>query len=270
MHYYDDIRFLYATYMPRHNHTYHDRWPNLYTVQMFAGGEIFYAVDDHPRTLLKEPALYWHHPSHTYHYSSVTGTSWQHYFIHLDGPRAKRLLEEGFMPLSRHGFVYLRQISRTKNVFDQLIKTVNEKNSAEHFHMVYLLEELLQIAIEDSQSQNKHLPHYDRILEISNVMRTNPLGSYDLEAISKKIGLSYSHFRRLFKQYTNSSPHDLILNCRMQKAVDLLQNTHKPIKEISALLGYEDPAQFAKLFRNKEGLYPSEFRKRIQAVQEQN
>ena len=53
----------------------------------------------------------------------------------------------------------------------------------------------------------------------------------------------------------------------MQKAKELLNNPRSVIKEVSAAVGFNDQNYFSRIFRNKFGMTPTEFRN---AVKEKN
>ncbi|PRB06744.1 AraC family transcriptional regulator [Chryseobacterium sp. MYb7] len=64
-----------------------------------------------------------------------------------------------------------------------------------------------------------------------------------------------------FKNLHLESPNQLIINRILLEAKRLLFYTDKPIKEIAYDLGYEDPAYFNRLFTNKTGSTPANFKK---------
>ncbi|EJL75649.1 helix-turn-helix domain-containing protein [Chryseobacterium populi] len=64
-----------------------------------------------------------------------------------------------------------------------------------------------------------------------------------------------------FKSLHLESPNQLIINRILLEAKRLLFYTDKPVKEIAYDLGYEDPAYFNRLFTNKVGSTPANFKK---------
>ncbi len=64
-----------------------------------------------------------------------------------------------------------------------------------------------------------------------------------------------------FKNLKLDSPNQLIINRILLEAKRLLFYTDKPVKEIAYDLGYEDPAYFNRLFTQKTGSTPSNFKK---------
>lgn len=64
-----------------------------------------------------------------------------------------------------------------------------------------------------------------------------------------------------FKSLHLNSPNQFIINRILLEAKRLLFYTDKPVKEIAYDLGYEDPAYFNRLFTNKIGNTPVNFKK---------
>lgn len=77
--------------------------------------------------------------------------------------------------------------------------------------------------------------------------------------------ISPSHFFALFKRRTGSSPMDYFTHLRMQSARRLLDATSASVKEVAAVLGYDDPFYFSRVFKAVNRIPPSRYR----ALQEQ-
>ena len=75
--------------------------------------------------------------------------------------------------------------------------------------------------------------------------------------------MSVSWFQRSFKQIVNYSPMQYILTIRMNNAASLLESTDYSMAEISAIVGYDNPLYFSRLFKKQKGVSPSEYRKLV-------
>ena len=60
------------------------------------------------------------------------------------------------------------------------------------------------------------------------------------------------------------SPMHYILINRINNAVSLLETTDYNVTEISAIVGYENPMYFSRLFKKQKGVSPTEYRKILQ------
>jgi len=74
--------------------------------------------------------------------------------------------------------------------------------------------------------------------------------------------LSPSHLSHLFKTQTGLSPGEYLRRLRMEKASHLLATTLLSIKEIMAMVGYNNRSNFLRHFRRYFDLAPSEYRQR--------
>lgn len=81
-----------------------------------------------------------------------------------------------------------------------------------------------------------------------------------LKVLAGAAGLSEYHFLRMFKQSTGYTPHQYVINQRIERAKELLQKTDMSITEIAYLLGFSTPAHFTHHFRRKTGVTPSAIR----------
>lgn len=81
-----------------------------------------------------------------------------------------------------------------------------------------------------------------------------------LDDLGDAAGLSKFHFARLFHKSTGLTSVQYLTNVRMEKAVELLRLTDLTMEEIAARIGYSNGNYFCKVFRNRAGMSPGEFR----------
>lgn len=83
-----------------------------------------------------------------------------------------------------------------------------------------------------------------------------------LPNVAQIFRVSTGHLSRLFKSVTHSNFSVYVMNKKLDAAAEMLKK--EPDKEISAIaaeLGYYTPAYFSKLFKEKFGVTPSQYRK---------
>jgi AraC-like DNA-binding protein len=88
-----------------------------------------------------------------------------------------------------------------------------------------------------------HLEHKLSLVELAAVAQMSP-----------------AHFARLFKGATGQTPHQYVLQCRMERAKHLLTETTVPLHEIGARVGYADHSHFTALFRRYVATTPKAYR----------
>lgn len=91
-----------------------------------------------------------------------------------------------------------------------------------------------------------------------NLARDIPLAE-----LSALVRLSPYHFCRSFARSTGLPPHRWIQAQRIEHAKELLARADLTILETAALVGYDNPGHFAKVFRKLVGVTPREFRRSL-------
>ncbi len=81
-----------------------------------------------------------------------------------------------------------------------------------------------------------------------------------IEQLASLAGLSSYHFIRTFKKQTGFTPHEYILNTRMNTARYLLKNSSLPVKEICFSTGFSCESIFCTAFKRIEGMTPAQYR----------
>jgi AraC family transcriptional regulator, arabinose operon regulatory protein len=93
-------------------------------------------------------------------------------------------------------------------------------------------------------------------------MKSNIEKQISLLDLSKEFKLSIPQLSKLFKQRTKHSPIDYLIQLKIQKACQLLDQTNLQIKSISTELGYDDPYYFSRMFKKVMSVSPKKYRER--------
>lgn len=84
-----------------------------------------------------------------------------------------------------------------------------------------------------------------------------------LDQIAENMYLSPFYISKIFKSETGDTPIRHLINIRLEKAKELLENGYKgSIQEVAATVGYDDAYHFSKLFKKHFGISPSQVRKK--------
>ena len=81
--------------------------------------------------------------------------------------------------------------------------------------------------------------------------------------VARRVNMSYSWFRKMFRDYTNLSPARYMQQLRLQEACRLLSGTSLSIKEIAFRVNCVDASYFSNLFRRHLRMTPVEYRNRF-------
>ena len=79
--------------------------------------------------------------------------------------------------------------------------------------------------------------------------------------LCEEAAVSESVLLRMFRSTVGTSPIEYVLTLRLDKAEHLLITTDMSISETASLCGFSDMSYFAKVFRQRKGMTPSERRR---------
>ena len=96
-----------------------------------------------------------------------------------------------------------------------------------------------------------------RALELLDARHAEELS---LEIVAGELGVSPSHLSRLLGRYAGMGFADCLARLRVERAKTYLLSSGLSIKEAATMVGFRDPAYFARVFRRFEGESPAEFR----------
>lgn len=91
-------------------------------------------------------------------------------------------------------------------------------------------------------------------------IRLRYAASITLEKTAKRCFVSPVYLSRRFKAETGVSFIDYLTQYRVNRAKALLFGTNRPVKDVGVSTGFRDDSYFIKVFKQKCGLTPSEYR----------
>ncbi|MBU0714399.1 MAG: AraC family transcriptional regulator [Verrucomicrobia bacterium] len=258
--YFDDIRLIGGSVVPVCTTRLDCRFMGTWSVEFMLSGRMTFAIDGGEPVVMESPIVFWHSPRHCYQYGAMDGKGWYHHWVLMKGRRARRLVEEGFMPLSPAGYVHVRDAQAVAALFRAVIQRIGKTDPLETGLAVTLLERLLCLLMAEIRAIAPSMPYADALDTLASRIRATPLTPVVFPLEAKRMGLSYSRFRRLFRDRLGRAPHDYLLFHRMQNAATALHALSRSVKQVALEAGYDDAAQFSKLFKKKIGLAPRLYR----------
>lgn len=80
--------------------------------------------------------------------------------------------------------------------------------------------------------------------------------------LASRTGMSQNYLTELFSRDVGLSPHQYLVQRRLSRAVELLEQTDLPITRIAVDLGFSSASHFARVFRRHAGRTPRSVRER--------
>ncbi len=96
--------------------------------------------------------------------------------------------------------------------------------------------------------------------EASAIIALEYSDALTLEDLARRLATSPRQLQRAFSQAGERGPRAYLRRVRMTRAAELLENGWS-VREAADLVGYSQPAQFAKAFRREQGRLPAEVRR---------
>lgn len=114
----------------------------------------------------------------------------------------------------------------------------------------------------DHRFLNKDLTEKEisKVISISDFIDKNLENLPTIDLIAKENSISETKIQKFFNAYYNCSVNDFIKNKRLTKARDLLEKSDFSIAEISQQIGVKSNSYFTKIFRERYGVNPSEYK----------
>jgi AraC-like DNA-binding protein len=98
--------------------------------------------------------------------------------------------------------------------------------------------------------------------EIYEYLADNLDKSISFDAIARKFKVSPSYLTRAFRKTRKETPIKCLIGLRIGKAKTLMsERPDLDIKDIAAVVGYDDQHYFSRIFKSVVGLSPSDFRR---------
>jgi AraC family transcriptional regulator len=83
----------------------------------------------------------------------------------------------------------------------------------------------------------------------------------DLEELAAQAGYSRGHFLKMFRTTTGTSPHQYLVQRRVERAKALLNAGKLPLTEIAMTCGFSSQSHFSAEFRRRVGTSPARYRR---------
>jgi AraC-like DNA-binding protein len=122
-----------------------------------------------------------------------------------------------------------------------------------------------EAAIAQSPEQMSHAieDRNRRMLRTRDTMDRAFAQPLDVPALARVVHISPAHFSRQFRATFGETPHRYLQRRRVERAMELLRETDRPVTEICFDVGFNSPGTFARTFREIVGEPPSAYRARF-------
>ncbi len=199
-------------------------------------------------------------PGELLYYEADDKDPWSYIWIIFNGAKAYPLLQK--MGFSTQNPLYTPR--HTSEDVSRCMETLLVRHSDEYLCIGTLYQLFSHmISTSDAKIPNKGEAHsvssyVKKAMEYINEKYAEPIR---IEDIAGYCGLNRSYLTRIFKDNIGETPQQYLIRHRLDRACLLLKSTDYPILHIAYSVGYADPFAFSRLFKQKKGMSPSDYRK---------
>ena len=184
---------------------------------------------------------------------------WDECWVGFSGKTAEQLMSHFFSvenPVLHVGFdISLYQVMRSlPDLMEEGRPGYKQLLAAKTSEIIALIRSL---NMSDSDAQAERLIQSIRMQMIVDIGT-----KIDFHEVATSVGMSYSSFRKFFKERMGTPPNQYLIDMRINRAKELLIHSDQSVLKIAEVLGFESSQYFSRLFKGKTGCCPSGFRER--------
>ncbi len=188
------------------------------------------------------------------------GDPYESYWVMLRGERVPELLRKCGFP-EHNAVLPFAHNQAAASILKQAIFNITPKNEFEEGALMQAAFYAL-LALHAQDAKVSVVPSLT-MQGIKNYIKDNYHRPIKISELAAESNYSRSYLYSAFKREYHVSPQEYLLNCRVERAKQLLADTSVllTVKEVSFAVGFEDPLYFSRLFRKKTGMSPTEYKK---------
>ncbi len=208
---------------------------------------------------LKKGAIGGFAPGVPHHYICDKNQPMEHIFIAFTGSQARQLFSEsGFAEGKVLDILKPAEILYLANA---ILKRALEKTVLSHQLCCSYLRTLL---LEQSSGQafaKKKEPLSMKTYRICRKYIDENFSTIFMPSeVADKCGVNIRYMSRLFKKYSEITPHEYITRLKLNKAANLLLISSLSVQDIAEQVGFADPYHFSRNFKKFHGHSPKHYR----------
>jgi AraC-like DNA-binding protein len=210
---------------------------------------------------LLEGSVFLIKPGVWHRYRPNQALGWQEHYIGFNGEMARKLFQHPIFA-GKQSVLHIGVHEEIIDTYYKVFDLVQEEQPGFQQIASGLIVKMLGYLISFEKQKEFTGKRIAGIIEDARFrIRQNVDQELDMTLMAREYNIGYSYFRKMFKNYTGMAPHKYHLELKIMRAKELLLVTDKSVKEISYELGFQTIHYFSRLFKNKVGKSPTEFRR---------
>ena len=229
-----------------------------YTLVIILKGKAIFTDEENQKSyLLKAGSFFQRLPNKKYSLRIDPNSDWYKFYVTIPNSLYQLIKETNGL----NGNLIVGNIDINSKLIRRFENYLKLFEATDNKHAYKLLQETCSLITSCMNMSKTQLFTSEFLVETSYYFELNCHKRIDLEIYARNNGYSYESFRKKFRYYFGISPYRFLINCRMDKAISLLNNLDHSIKDVATQLGYTTSYEFSKHFKKYFAKTPSEFRK---------
>ena len=212
-------------------------------------------------TPIGEGTVFFLFPGEWHRFRPEQLTGWDSYWVVFKGKFAENLVANSYLSLNKP-VVKVGYNEEIVSLFQRILEAGNDERAGYQQYISGIVIHLLgyiYFRAKDNHYEDKAI--VQKIDKARVLIREQINANIAPEDVAKQLVMTYSWFRRLFKQYTGLAPAQYIAQLRLQHARELLSTSSKTVKEIAVEMNYESVDYFSTQFKRETKMTPTQYRK---------
>lgn len=124
----------------------------------------------------------------------------------------------------------------------------------------------VSLVLDEAAQSLKAKPYSSIIMQAQNYIKEHYGKQIKLSDIANEVNLSQNYFHTLFTDACGQTPHDYLVEHRVNAAKNLLVTTQLSLSEIAEHCGFKNQQYLASVFKTKTGVSPTQFKRDHQSA----
>ena len=219
-----------------------------------------FCSDSTKRTNVKKGQVILLFPGQWHTYRPLKESGWNEYYIGFEGIIIDNIATNAFITPDNQ-ILNVGVNEDLVHLFSTAIRVAKEDKTGAQQYLAGIVVNILGTILSLAQNRNFESKESAQKIERAKViMIENIHKNIDIKGIAANLGISYSLFRKTFKEYTGYAPAQYMQELKLRKAKELLAETNNSVKEISYELNFSSYEYFLSFFKKRVGHTPLEYR----------
>ena len=231
-----------------------------YQLVYITKGRGLFSSDSTPERQVCKGRLMVLFPGQWHTYAPLQKTGWNEYYIGFEGPIIDNLVKNSFIS-KENQILDIGINEELASLFARALEVAEADKTAAQQYLSGIVLHIMGAVLAISQNKRYEVDNAAQKIESAKIiMHENVYKDIDPEELALKLGISYSWFRKVFKEYTGYAPAKYFQELKLRKAKQLLIESSMSVKEICYELNYTSTEHFFSVFKKRTNFTPTEYR----------